>query len=296
LPAAGIARRGRGKGLAALGVAVCLAAAALPFVGRQATAQVDSREAIALQNQILQLRQELDLLRRSGATAPAPARQSGTPNELVGQLLSRVAAMEEEVRRLRGRIEELDFARRQQSQAFEKLQGDIDFRLQQLEGQGGAATRPSPAAVAPPAAAAPLPAIAAPPAGPVPRTPERAIAEGQAALGRRDYLAAEAAAREALRNRGIGPRAADAQMLLGDSLAGRRDWAGAALAYNDAYSRNRGGPRAPEALVGLAGAFASLGNQREACDTLADLRNVQPNLRPPLSERAQEIRQRARCR
>jgi TolA-binding protein len=291
---------------------IALLAALLSAVAPPAGAQVESREAIALQNQILQLRQELDLLRRGGAVAPpaAPAGRPGAPagGELVGTLLTRVAALEEEVRRLRGRLEEVEFARRQLSQALEKLQGDIDFRLQQLEGQGGRAPAGVPAPppalgprVAPPAGASPpLPPIAAPPGGssaaPPPRPPERAIAEGQAALARRDYAAAEAAAREALRSRGLGPRAMDAQMLLADSLAGKRDFGGSALAYNEAYGRNRAGPRAPEALIGLANSFVALGSRREACDTLAELRASHPGLRPPLSERAQDARQRAGCR
>ncbi|WP_343893648.1 tetratricopeptide repeat protein, partial [Craurococcus roseus] len=127
------------------------------------------------------------------------------------------------------------------------------------------------------------------------RTAERAIAEGQAALNRRDYAAAEAAAREALAARN-SPRAADAQMLLADALAGKRDNAGAALAYNDAYTRARNSPRAPDALLGLANAFTNLGHKREACDTLDDLRSNFPNLRQPQAERAAETRRRAGCR
>lgn len=276
-----------------------------------AVAQVDSREAIALQNQILQLRQEVEQLRRSGGGggSVAPSRGGG---DVSGALLERVGRMEEEVRRMRGRLDELDFANRQQAQALEKLQGDIDFRLQQMEGGGGRApaARPAPGAppmqpppVAPPAVAAPsLPPIAgpgplagAPPAN-APRTPERAISEGQAALARGDFAAAEAAAREALRNRGVGPRRSDAQMLLAESLSGKRDFAGAALAYNEAYSTNRAGPRAPEALLGLAGSFNALGSRREACDTLADLRSGFPNLRGPVADRANAMRQRIGCR
>ena len=46
---------------------------------------------------------------------------------------------------------------------------------------------------------------------------------GRAALARRDYPAAEAAAREALATRG-GTQQANAQLLLGDALSGKRDW------------------------------------------------------------------------
>lgn len=293
--------------LAVLGVVVLgwLLAVAPP-----AAAQIDSREAIALQNQILQLRNEVEQLRRGGVSA-APSSGGGRGGgEVSGALLERVGRLEEEVRRMRGRLDELDFANRQMAQALEKLQGDMDFRLQQLEGTGGGARPAAPRPVSPPpmgappiaAPSAPLPPIAGPapvPAAPpssAPRPPERAIADGQAALARGDFASAEAAAREALRNRGIGPRATDAQMLLADSLSGKRDFAGAALAFNEAYSRNRSGPRAPEALLGLAGSFNALGNRREACETLGDLRSSFPNLRGPVADRAQALRQRAGCR
>jgi len=274
---------------------------ALMLLPLPAAAQIESREGIALQNQILQLRQEIEQLRRGGVAAapiaPPIAAQRGTlpQGELVARLLDRVSSLEEEVRHVRGRVDELEFRNRQLSEVLEKLQGDVDFRLQQLEGQG--ASRPASPAPARPAAAPTmnLPPVAAPPTAAAPRPPERAIAEGRAALARRDYAAAEAAAREVLAVRN-SPRATDAQMLLGDALTGRRDFAGAALAYNDAFTRNRTGARAPEALIGLANSFTSLGNRREACDTLADLRSRFPNLRPPLSDHAAEARRRAGCR
>src|SRR4051812_25815967 len=77
-----------------------------------ARAQAESREGIFLQNQILQLRQELEQLRRGGGAAglapPAatavPRGAAGSQGELVGALLDRVGSLEEETRRLRGRL------------------------------------------------------------------------------------------------------------------------------------------------------------------------------------------------
>jgi TolA-binding protein len=292
--------------------------ALLPILTRPALAQAESREGIFLQNQILQLRQELETLRRSGgggSALPAPVPRGGgggaPSGELLTQLLDRVGALEEEVRRMRGRLDEAEFRNRQLSQAVEKLQGDMDFRLQQLEGgggrrrqqrgdadgagpaSGGLVAGPPDNSESPPPAPRPAPPPAAAP--PPPRTPERMIAEGQAALSRRDYAAAEAAARDVLANRSAS-RAADAQLLLADALAGKRDYAGAALAYNDAYVRGRSGPKAPDALLGLATAFNNLGHKREACDALDDLRSRYPNLRPAQAERAADARRRAGCR
>ncbi|MFM7421791.1 MAG: tetratricopeptide repeat protein [Alphaproteobacteria bacterium] len=256
-------------------------------------AQVETREGIALQNQILDLRRELDALRRGGgAVAPAPsapARGSAASGDLVQQLLGRVQELEEENRRLRGRADVADNNDRQMRAEIEKLRGDLDFRLQALERGAGRPAAPRPPQPGP-AAQAPAPAPSS-----APRTAEKAITDGQAALARRDFPTAETAAREAIRAR-PGARAQDASLLLGDALMGKRDFQNAALAYDEAYSRNRQGARAPEALIGLANAFQGFGARREACETLDNLRSNHPNLSGPLAERAADSRRRAQCR
>uniref|UniRef100_UPI0018DF3232 tetratricopeptide repeat protein n=1 Tax=Neoroseomonas rubea TaxID=2748666 RepID=UPI0018DF3232 len=118
---------------------------------------------------------------------------------------------------------------------------------------------------------------------------------GQAALGRRDYAAAEAAAREVLRGR-PGPRAQDANLLLGESLLGQRQFQNAALAFNEAYTANRRSGRAPEALLGLSNAFAGFGARREACDTLDQIRSEFPTLSGPMTTRVADARRRGQCR
>lgn len=120
--------------------------------------------------------------------------------------------------------------------------------------------------------------------------------EGNAALARRDYAAAEAAAREVLGSGRAGPRAGDAQFLLAQALSGRRDYQAAAVAYDDAYNRSRTGSRAPDALVGLANALAGLGERPAACATLEKLRAEFPSPRPDVREAAAGIRARAGCR
>lgn len=274
--------------VALLGFGLALAAPAY--------AQVESREGIALQNQILDLRRELDAVRRGGGGAlPAPSPASRGPaasGDLVQQLLGRVQELEEENRRQRGQLDVAENNSRQLRAEIEKLRGDLDFRLQALERGAGRPAAQRPPQQTGPGLQAPPPASPSPAPSATPRTPEKAIADGEAALARRDYATAEAAAREAIRQRS-GQRAL---LLLGDSLMGKRDFQNAALAYDESFSRHRQGPRAPDALIGLANAFQGFGARREACETLDNLRSNFPNLSGPLAERAAESRRRAQCR
>jgi TolA-binding protein len=271
-------------------IGVLLAALLIAAPGL-ALAQIESREGIALQNQLLQLRQELDALRRAGAATsalPAPQqaaapRPAGASGDLVQGLLERVQRMEEELRAARGAAEQSEFRERQLRERVQKLEGDLDFRLQQLETQrqGAAPSQPARQPAAPAAAG--------------PRPPQRAIADGQAALGRRDFAAAEAAAREVIASREASQQV-NAQMLLGDALMGRREFSNAALAYDDARKRSPNGSRAPDANVGLANAFIALNSNREACEVLNALRSARPDLTGPAAERAADARRRAQCR
>ena len=264
---------------------------ALLLAATPAAAQVETREGIALQNQILQLRQEIEMLRRQGVGGGAPvARPSApvTPGDLTAQLLDRIARLEEEVRALRGRAETAEFQLRQAREAIEKLEGDMEFRFQQLPGGGARppATPPRSGQATPPAQPAAQAAAA--------RTPAQALTQGQQALGRRDFAAAEAAAREVIAANDR-PRLVDANILLGQALAGRNRHQDAAIAFGDAYRLNQRGPRAPEALIGFASSLAALGARQDACNALAQLASDFPNLPAPRQREAEAVRARARC-
>ena len=283
----------------------CLVGATLLLTGAvglaPAGAQVDSREGIALQNQIYQLKQDLravqDQIGRGGgstlnrAPAYAPSLQSSGGNDLVAQLLTRVDALEEQVRQLRGRIDETQNQVQRQGADLNKRIDDLAF---QVNPQSPPSSRPptaGPVPYNPPSNPAPPP----PPQAPVKRTPELALQEGNAALARRDYMAAESSAREVLSNR-TSPRAYDAQLLLAQSLSGQKQYAQAAIAFDDAYNRSRKGARAQDALLGLAGSLAAINEKKASCDTLNRLRTDFPQLRPDIRDGMTATSQKAGCR
>jgi TolA-binding protein len=151
------------------------------------------------------------------------------------------------------------------------------------------APRPEPEPVQPPA----TPVLAViPPGGK--RTPEMALQEGNAALARRDYAAAERAAREVMGNR-TSPRAYDGQFLLAEALSGQKQFAQAAVAFDDAYNRSHKGRHAQDAMLGLAGALTSINEKRAACDTLNRMRTEFPQVRADLQDTITKTNERAGC-
>ena len=274
-----------------------------------AQAQVDSREAIALQNQLFQLRQEMQVLRdqvaRGGGAAASGGRSfssSASGNDMIAQLLTRVDSLEEQVRQLRGRVDETQYQVQRQNAELGKRIDDLAFQMGNAPPAppaGPAARPPASSGPAPVPLAVPTPS-GAPQSGPSStaprvRTPEIALQEGNAALARRDYATAEQAAREVLANR-ASPRAYDGQMLLAQALSGQRQYPQAAIAYDDAYNRSRKGAYAQDALLGLANSLAAINEKKAACDTLNRLRAEFPQPRNDLRDAIAASGQRAGCR
>ncbi len=285
---------------------VLLLAAALRPV--PAAAQVDSREGIALQNQILELRREMQDLERGGgqggggqgaAMRPVP-QAAPASGELTAQLLDRVSQLEDRTRSLRGRVDQLQNQVAQQQQDFAKQLGDLSFRQQQPGAAPAAPPFPglAPAPGGAPASGGassggPAPAASAPAA--VHRTPELAIHDASAALGRRDYPGAEAAAREVLSRPG-SPRSVDAQYILAQAESGEHNNQQAAVDYYDAYNRAPKAARASEALLGVANSLLALGDKRSACQALDKLRSEFPSPRADVREGVAAARRGGGCR
>lgn len=313
---------------------------ALVSLHQPAWAQLESREAIALQNEIMALRQQVQNLQGDqgrgnnptylGRGASPPPTTGGS--DIVAQLLARVDTLEEQVRQLRGRVDETDNQVQRQGADLGKRIDDLAFQVNpqgappagntSAPAQPTLSQQPSPMPLTPPSSAygappsaygappsaygappsaygAPPvrePGVPAPPGAPVHRTPELAIQDGYAALARRDYPAAEAAAREVLTGNRTSPRAYDAQFLLAQALNGQRQYSQAAIAYDDTYNRSRKGVHAADALLGLANSLTAINEKKAACDTLVKLRAEYPTPRPDLRDAMVVSTQRAGCR
>lgn len=275
--------RGARQGVAAFGVAVLLATTA-PAGWAQ---DVSSREGIALQNQILALRQELEQAQSSrGGDSPAPAAASGggASGDLVSQLLDRVSTLEQQQRDMRGEIDQLTNDLHQKTAALAKQIADNQFAAQ--NGAGGAAA----AGTAAPASAA----ASAAPAESAPTTPDELLKAGKAALVKKDYDTAHDDAQAALHN-AKGAFKVDAQFLLAQSLAGQKQYRQSALAYYEAYSLSPKSTRAPDALLGVTATLLALGDKKAACQALSKLHTEFPDPAKRVSNAADIYAQRGGC-
>lgn len=290
-----------------LTLSAALLGAVLPFGLAQAQ-MISSREGIALENQILELKQQIQQMQAgqgsggSALGAPAPSPYANAPAaqgaagaaSMLPNLLQQVQSLQDEVQSLRGRVDTLEHEVSTQHDELNQEIGDLKFQLSQ---QGQAAAQPAPQArPGGPADAGRLGTLsrnAAPPAAPQAATASsRAAAK---ALAAHDYPTAEADARAILAKTKTGPRAADAQYIRAEALAAQGKSQAAALAYDDAYNADKAGPRAPDALLGLAASLTALHQDQAACDTLDSLASQFSKPSASLARRIHLARSRARC-
>ena len=285
-----------------------IAAIAAGLLAAPVRAQVDSREGIALQNQILELRRDIDALRAGGgARLPPPPTSGGggvgASGDVVTRLLERVQALEEQVRTMRGRIDEIDNRTTQMRADLDKQRTDLEYRLDQLEGRGGARAPAAP----PPAQQGgnqqrpgTPPSPPAPPANPAAARPQGAdatFAAAQAALRANQNAEAERLFRDFARQNANDRRAPEAYWGIGQSLLNRRDWAQAALAFDESYRRFPRGGFAQESLLGLGNALAGLGDRSAACEAYGRLGSEFSNsMKPGIATSLGAARQRNNCR
>jgi TolA-binding protein len=258
---------------------------------RMAQAQmISSREGIALENQILELRQQLQQQQPgNGGSALAPPQGNyGAPGaagavSMIPGLLQEVQTLQDQVQSLRGRVDTLEHEVATQHDELNQEIGDLKFQLSQGS-QQNAAPQPAPVPAPRPAprSAAVQPAIVTP-------------AAANKALAAHDYHGAEADARTLLARNRTGAAGAEAQFIRAQALAGEGNSQSAAVAYDDAYNADKTGPHAPYALLGLANSLSNLRQNQAACDTLDSLSSQFSSPSADLSHSIHAARLKARC-
>jgi tol-pal system protein YbgF len=197
-----------------------------------------------------------------------------------GTILSRVDAIEAELRRLNALTEELQIRiARVVSDGTNRI-GDLEFRLCELEADCSIADlgeTPSLGGVGDEGGQG------AGPVAPAPVSPDAGGGANLAVAEQSDFDRASAAYEAGRYAEAAelfeaftqtypgGPLSAEAHFLRGQSEAQQGQWSRAARAYLDSFTADTEGTRAPAALLNLGTSLAELGQTDEACLTLGEV-------------------------
>ena len=243
----------------------------------QAETVADLRaELTALSSVVADLARELS----SGSAAEQPG--------FDGALIDRVERTREELARLTGRTEELEFRiRRTIDEASNRL-GDLEFRMTELEGGDTtdlATPRPLDRGETTADGDSDAPELAA---------SERTAFDSARDLAENgDYDAAAEALQQFLEFYPGSPLGADASMLLGDMHRARGSEPDAARAYLNLYLADSDGADAPRALLALGESLGRLEQREEACVMFDEL--LDRFASSPQATEASDARARLEC-
>ena len=214
---------------------------------------------------------------------PGPAAaQSG------GAQAAQIQALGEEVRRLTGRVQELEAKIDRIARDGGQRINDLDYRLTMQEG-GDAGMVGDPVALGGIAAAL---SAGAPP---VAVSEKLTLEQAETALANDDPTTARKLVGEFLEQNPSGPLTPRARFILGRSLSELGETRSAAQIYLGYVQSWPQGPDAPESLLRLGSALAALNKGQEACLTLAEVAKRYPDA-SELVGAADAERQRIGCR
>lgn len=239
--------------------------------------QAQNAETLAdIRQQLSILYVEMQKLKRELSTTGAPAGVN-----VGGTTLDRVNAIEDELRRLTGRTEQLENRIERVVQDGTNRIGDLEFRLVELEGGDlstlGETTTLGGDVEVPSLSDGTLTETV---------TPETELAVGEnadyrrarAALDGGDFVSAETQFAAFLETYPGSPLAPQAHLGLGLSMEGQgsSDQAGIAAAFLESYSSDMSSPVADQALFHLGKSLGGLGKISEACVILGEVHARHP--------------------
>ncbi len=272
-----------------LGLAMMLAA---PFAAHAQSAQslandIErlSKEVRALQRQVFQ--GDTKYFSQSGQPG-APSASASSASVNAAAILVRLDDLEQRLRTLTGRGEELSYSQRQLESAFTDFRAQTNYRLQALEGSGNGAAVASPQSDAGEAAASADKAVAsgdeAVPSDGVAEVapalaaqekplPKDAFAKAFELAKRDQFDDAEQAFTLFLVDYPDDPLASNAQYWLGRVYTAKKQPSDAAEAFFNGYYKYPEGNKAPENLLALASTLRVMDQREDACKALTLLKS-----------------------
>lgn len=294
----------------------------LVFMNAPAFAQDESN---GLNERLDRLERDLNFVQkqvyRSGTSGDASTAPTGAPMNS-GQLQVRFSQIDEEMRQIRGLIEQTQFQNKQIATDLKKLSDDVDYRLRAIE-QKQAQAQAEPVASPPAAGAAETPstasegapstADAAKPATYKPESKEKP-AEKPALTGKdfpdanahytyafkllneKKFSEAAASFDAFVKKYPADPLTANAFYWLGESQYARSDFTRSTESFRKGFEVNPDGQKAPDNLYKLALSLSQIKRKTEACVVLAQVINKYGETATRTAAKAEEARTTFQCK
>lgn len=282
---------------------IFLAAAGLVLAGLPAFlpagARADDADLRAVNNRLDRLERALDDMAGGGSSAGAVSSGGGAAS---ADTQSRLVEIEEQMRVLTGRIEELSHRIEQTGRDLQTYKADTDMRFQDL----GAAGAPAAQAGGAPADLSPTAATEKPAeaATPTEAAPTVTLPTGTAQvqydfaidlLKRGQFPQARDALKQFLAEHPTDPLAGNAQYWLGETYYVQGQYKDAADAFLKGYTTYAKSSKAPDSLLKLGMTLSQLGQKDAACATYGQLKQQFPQASPAIVARGKLERQKAGC-
>ena len=236
-----------------------------------------------------------------------------------GQLQVQITKMEQEIRALRGSIEQNQFAAKQNATDLKKLSDDMEYRIHALEEKQAAAATAAPVAIAVATAAADAPTEPAHfDPNKKPDVPAKADAKTAAAapaatgndfpdanahysyafklLNDKKYSEAATSFDAFVKKYPSDPLTSNAYYWLGESYYSRADYTRAAESFRKGFEVNPSGQKAPDNLYKLSKSLIQVKRVSEACIVLDQIIKRYPDAAPHTVKLATDERTTLQCK
>ncbi len=267
----------------------------------------NSREVISLQNQVAQLKAQINQLQVQNGDVGDDDSDShrkkkhkdrdkdetlDSNNTLLPDLVSRINILEDQQRTMRGELDDLTNQIKTQTNLLNKKIDDMNFTAEHGDG-ANSGTSFGKAAVGVGAATA-IPSSVASSKFSASTNGGTSLKDGQQALVNGNFQEAEFIAQKIISSP-EGAKSVNARFLLAQAQAGQGNFKASSVSYYTVYKNFPKSPKAPVALLGVGYSMLKNGKTQEACQALTLLHSKFPNASDQVKSSALKLSRKAKC-
>jgi|GEM_PF-5725268 len=267
----------------------------------------NSRQVIALQNQVAQLKSQISQLQAQNTNFNDDSDNYrkkrhkdkdeddslSTNNGLLPDLVSRINNLEDQQRVMRGEIDDLSNQLKTQNDLINKKIDDMNFAA----GRGGASNGSSDDVVTDSKSEVSKKSSISDDSRTIKSVkPETGstLRDGQQALLNGNFQIAESIAQKIL-STPEGAKSPSARYLLAQAQAGQGNFKASSVNYYAVYKNFPKSPKAPSALLGVGYLMLKNGKVQEACQAVSLLHSKYPNVSTQVKSSALNLSRKAKC-